>query len=51
MKPLFIPLLLALSLSACGQKGDLFLKESKPAGGETEKPTPMPETQAATPGQ
>ncbi|MCF6225851.1 MAG: lipoprotein [Xanthomonadales bacterium] len=51
MKPLFILLLLALSLSACGQKGDLFLKESEPVGDKTEKPTPIPDTQVATPGQ
>ncbi|MCF6226785.1 MAG: lipoprotein [Xanthomonadales bacterium] len=38
MKRLFILLLLGLSLSACGQKGDLFLKEPNRNGDETEKP-------------
>lgn len=51
MKRLFILLLFGLSLSACGQKGDLFLKAPDPASGEIEKQTETPTTQPATPGQ
>lgn len=51
MKRLFILLLFGLSLSACGQKGDLFLKTSEPASEEIEKQTEITTTQAVTPGQ
>jgi hypothetical protein len=46
-----LAVILALGASACGQRGDLFLRENPPPGykspSEVYKPVPYPEDDAA----
>lgn len=48
MQRIFTLLFLVLILSACGQKGDLFLKDSDQQSSELEKPANTVSSDAST---